>query len=829
MVLDDKKMAVDQRRKEELHALKLAGEALKLLHLSNREKVKSAEGETLSQIKTTEAQDMSDLKVEQKMAGPLAEKPGSTSKPKAPAPAPKAAAPLSPADMPRVGGSDSDTVPTMLTPGEAVIPMPAAQNPANKPIIAALVQEGRDKNAAQGLADGSTDVAFDEAALRAQAEARRADWTLRGATNIPTIEELVEQQKLMNPAYADKIARKGGVPEGFVAPPKGIGREGAGIDLTKGINYNVPELEGDGGLQLARFNESGAESRAVPRANPTTRSLAGDPPPRPMVQVPGMAPDKALQQARTEALKDETLAGLSVGEFNAAVQKRANELQAPQSRPGVPAMPKAVPIGPTESISRDPVMEVKVGPTPGGGDEPPSESLAEKQRLLTAALDQKANDPAILSQMNILREEAQAKGDGADQPWLAKRLADIWGPTGLFREDDLGRFALVAAGGMLFGGSPLGSLRYAAMDTMKVADERRGTEGQTTRQKAATAEARKAGQRIDVINRTQAQEDQYKALQATIMDPKLRAQASSMYDAARVAGEKGDWEKKEAYLDQANRILAGTAGDQKLAALVAKAEGKDKNDVTNPDTFYDGAGNRIRGRWREKGVFEREGADPKTGERIFTPYHGQVIDKDRFDKQSKDVNETIDAQLVDVMNTVKRKTGAKDFSDSMLQDKAKAIRSRLVFNLGQEGFNYNSDKDAVGAIVRNTTQSLLESGKRLEDLSPEIIDSVMTSQIIAYSQSKKLDEYFKTVDSNASKKGATKAVSPEAYMAFGDAMKEAKEQDTGNRSDQERYQMLTKVYEGLPAATKERLKEDNRYLTKGWSPFIIWVTNRRKG
>ena len=37
----------------------------------------------------------------------------------------------------------SDTVPTMLTPGEAVIPREAAQNPKNKPLINALIQEGR--------------------------------------------------------------------------------------------------------------------------------------------------------------------------------------------------------------------------------------------------------------------------------------------------------------------------------------------------------------------------------------------------------------------------------------------------------------------------------------------------------------------------------------------------------------------------------------------------------------------------------------------------------------------------------------------------------------
>jgi len=46
-----------------------------------------------------------------------------------------------------------DSVPSMLTPGEAVIPAPAAQNPANKPAINAMINEGR---AANDMADGMT-------------------------------------------------------------------------------------------------------------------------------------------------------------------------------------------------------------------------------------------------------------------------------------------------------------------------------------------------------------------------------------------------------------------------------------------------------------------------------------------------------------------------------------------------------------------------------------------------------------------------------------------------------------------------------------------------
>jgi len=56
-------------------------------------------------------------------------------------------------NMSYAGGTDS--VPAMLTPGEAVIPAAAAQNPANKPMINSMVNEGR---AANDMAEGMPQV-----------------------------------------------------------------------------------------------------------------------------------------------------------------------------------------------------------------------------------------------------------------------------------------------------------------------------------------------------------------------------------------------------------------------------------------------------------------------------------------------------------------------------------------------------------------------------------------------------------------------------------------------------------------------------------------------
>jgi len=65
-------------------------------------------------------------------------------------------------NMAYAGGTDS--VPAMLTPGEAVIPAAAAQNPQNKPAINAMVAEGRQANAVANstayLNNGTNGIAY---------------------------------------------------------------------------------------------------------------------------------------------------------------------------------------------------------------------------------------------------------------------------------------------------------------------------------------------------------------------------------------------------------------------------------------------------------------------------------------------------------------------------------------------------------------------------------------------------------------------------------------------------------------------------------------------
>lgn len=78
---------------------------------------------------------------------------------------------------------NTDTVPAMLTPGEAVIPAPAAQDPKNKPIIKKMVQQGRQANK-RGYADGTLDVNIDTDGIENVARELAQQYLRDGSVNI---------------------------------------------------------------------------------------------------------------------------------------------------------------------------------------------------------------------------------------------------------------------------------------------------------------------------------------------------------------------------------------------------------------------------------------------------------------------------------------------------------------------------------------------------------------------------------------------------------------------------------------------------------------------
>lgn len=120
-------------------------------------------------------------------------------------------------DAAKARKQNTDTVSAMLTPGEAVIPEPAAQDPKNKPLIKKMVQQGRQANKAKkgflGLRDGSVNIVYSDAIpSRVQQAAGYADGTpavpqlMNYADGTEMVEKAIDMYSKYNeakPGYAD--------------------------------------------------------------------------------------------------------------------------------------------------------------------------------------------------------------------------------------------------------------------------------------------------------------------------------------------------------------------------------------------------------------------------------------------------------------------------------------------------------------------------------------------------------------------------------------------------------------------------------------------------
>jgi len=138
------KMEVDEFRKQQLHELKLQEAAAKAKQgLGHKEQVNNAKLKDMGIPPARMNKQKLGIPTQNPLAGTGMFKQGQRSL----------------AQSPIFQAKGTDTVPAMLTPGEAVIPRAAAQNPKNKKAIKRMVQEGRKAN----MRDGAVDVRYSDA------------------------------------------------------------------------------------------------------------------------------------------------------------------------------------------------------------------------------------------------------------------------------------------------------------------------------------------------------------------------------------------------------------------------------------------------------------------------------------------------------------------------------------------------------------------------------------------------------------------------------------------------------------------------------------------
>jgi hypothetical protein len=123
---------------------------------------------------------------------------------------------------------------------------------------------------------------------------------------------------------------------------------------------------------------------------------------------------------------------------------------------------------------------------------------------------------------------------------LEKGIAQLYGPKGIFNDRDLIKFAVLAAGGLLTGGSVRGSLRYAGMAVMKDSDQRWRDEVQAQTQETANQNIEARQEKRDLA---MAERQARAAIATELRQHKLlseRERAQRLRDAEKEAGDAWD-------------------------------------------------------------------------------------------------------------------------------------------------------------------------------------------------------------------------------------------------------------------------------------------------
>jgi len=574
LLRDENKHTAEERRKDQLHQIKLQEAAAKanqgLGHKDETHKVKL-----------------------QDMRAPLARKPSLRS-------------------------TNTDTVPAMLTPGEAVIPRAAAQDPRNKEAIRRMVGEGR-----RGYQDGTVGVpdmqGFDEEAWRASEEERRRlleeqAIAARGAdaraayeaerssgimetpvappptpTAVPPVTNTgytaADRAKFENKSFfispfskpEDRSIPKTTVPSelGSDKPSKYVYAvdpimlesqffvESGGKHLNdknqlitskkgaRGISQIMPETgknpgfgvrslqneteeeyrrfghdyqqallqryDGNNDKALTAYNAgAGNVDKAIEKAN-----AAGKPETWKSF-LPTTEAKEYADKVNAEYDKRSKSPHLSSGEktrpLSAMDQKKFDNLTKALSDPSLSesnrikfqrdldSLKVQQRIGPIDQVRKEVLSEPKqneipTAPSPYGPPPPAYDDKVNGVPKTKEQLELEANIMTLPSEAEIAKRDydisQRAQEKQADLNAALTKIKEGYPPEkqeaalsdtikgffkDLFTGKELARFALVAAGGMLTGGSAGGSLRFAAKDTLTAMDRRVAEESVTTRQ-----------------------------------------------------------------------------------------------------------------------------------------------------------------------------------------------------------------------------------------------------------------------------------------------------------------------------------------------------------
>jgi len=367
----------------------------------------------------------------------------------------------------------SDTVPAMLTPGEAVIPKKAAQNPKNKPIIKALVKEGRsDKELSvprMGLACGTTGV---------------KGYSL-GSTEVESLRQQLEQNNIDTNGWS--YGETGAInPSGELVP-----YTTARQDLLNSKSQYVPVMDPNQieniGLAL---DEARSEVSTLEKQNKGGR---------------GNAPDYAdkLEAARDKRSALQNYYEKEMGWLDAGVPQKAKPMGLAKTVPAV-VSPNSEPITeitPEESKQyftdipkQDNTADSSTQQTPeiitelgkyGSGTmagDVPELSKEEAKGYIGKETKIPTDKSGFDKWTGFVGDAIKGAYDSISDPEKLKGALSSTLDTLGFNSRDAARFALLVAGSKALGYDNVEAVRYAGRYTLASSDKRAESEAATNKE-----------------------------------------------------------------------------------------------------------------------------------------------------------------------------------------------------------------------------------------------------------------------------------------------------------------------------------------------------------
>jgi hypothetical protein len=385
----------------------------------------------------------------------------------------------------------------------------------------------------------------------------------------------------------------------------------------------------------------------------------------------------------------------------------------------------------------------------------------------------------VAPQLEVVKEEAKKIPDPVEQKsFLERSIASLFGKSGLFGDQELIKFALLAAGGMLTGGSVGGSLKFAGLNTLQSAEKRQAVEAASKAE--AVKNTRELRERLDSDYRTALGEN---------VSPEVRKKAMELYSQATTEAQQ--------------RAVINLLKSNK------NVEDKDAAKPGTPDQgFFDGKPITYRS---FKGNIQT--VNPKTGEwsEIKPAELNRFETIERYEANKKNMKNSAVDRLTPILRNAfgKQKEYRPEEEAKGLAEAFLLLKEDLGPNISSTSFakmSENATRAAVDSTLSSGKTTLTEEALRKAFFGNAVIETRMTDS--------SRDLYVTKGD-----KGKLQLPSAEYQVALGTALDVYKKQGIPLSQASEQ---IENRWNGLSPADKKKFTDMSKGAP-GSTPMLYWL------